>query len=293
MQPSLPASSRLRQSGLSLIEMMIAMVIGLGVVGAGFAMFVSSGYASKGSSAITQMTEDASLTLNLLRNHIAMAGYSSPTGVDGNGLVKRYTGAAVFGCDGKRIDVDATTGEASCGTEAVDGGSLAVMYEADASNTIPTTTAPVRPTDCLGNGLADLAPGEPKPFYLAVNRFHVQNNTLFCDGNGAGTAHQPLVDNVESIFVRYGVAGTTTDASGATVPMKVAQTYLSPAEMTADHWSRVVSVRLCVVIQSREPILDAPTAYWGCDGTSQPPAANDRRLYKAFSTTIVLHNRIL
>lgn len=291
------------QKGLSLIELMIAMVIGLGVVGAGLAMYVTSGHASRASAATSQISEDASLVLNLMRNHIAMAGYSRPTGVTALGMTKVYSALAVFGCSHSVIQGESPT-PLSCPAagSSVQPDSIAVMYEADTENTWPTASTnprPNAPTDCLGFPLS-LIGTAPNQYFLAENRFYVSNGTLFCDGNAKSAANatlsaQPLVDNVQSMSILYGVADTYTPAGappGTSLPSPVAVRYLSASEIASlgsNFWMQVVSVRLCVVIRSPEPVLDAATNYINCEGTSTPP--NDRRLYRAFTTTIVLNNR--
>ncbi|WP_374318368.1 PilW family protein [Aquabacterium sp.] len=280
------------QSGISLVEMLVSMVVGLVVVGAGLAMYVSSGFASKGSTALSQMTEDASIALSLLRSQVAMAGYSNPTGINSDGLLtKNYTGIAIFGCDGGPTAATANGGLASMvcnGGAAAD--SIVTLYEADTSNTVATSSG--APTDCLGSGLT--ASGG---YYLAENRFFVSNNTLSCLGNG-NTTSQPLVDNVVDMQITYGVADTTTVGS-TTVTGGVAKRYMSATDIidtasvaptTAAKWGQVTSVRICIVVRSEDQILDSAASYYNCAGTATTPA--DKRLYRAFTTTVTLQNRI-
>jgi type IV pilus assembly protein PilW len=54
----------------------------------------------------------------------------------------------------------------------------------------------------------------------------------------------------------------------------------------------VTSARICIVVSSDTPVLDAPAPpYLGCSGETVTPT--DKRLYRAFTTTVVLQNRIL
>lgn len=277
----------LRQTGLSLVELLVSMVIGLTVVGAALAMYVSSGYSSRGGSALSQMTEDASIALSLLRSQVAMAGYSTPTGInaaDGS-MVKKYNGQrAIFGCSGGPADdkpsADLTAG--NCNNTAATPDSIVVSYEADTTNTVPGSTAPTVPTDCVGTGLT--AAGG---FFLAQNRYFVNNSTLNCQGNSTSA---PLVDNIVDMKVSYGVAGTL---AGGLVTNKVAERYMTAAQIgdaAEPLWNQVTSARICIVVRSETAVLDVAAPYFNCAGTSTQ--TTDRHLYRAFTTTVVLQNRI-
>lgn len=283
------------QMGLTLVELMVSMVIGLAVIGAGMAMYTTSGFAGKGSSALSQMGEDATLALSLMRNHIAMAGYSrmvsDPTS---NTMVKLYTGRPVFGCrfgvnsatnDNFLSSTDPATAQVTCDNGLAAGNdTLIVLYEADQDNTVATSTS--APTDCLGSGVPSVTSNPLGNYNIAENRFFINaNNALSCRGNG-GAPPQPLVDNVTQMQIWYGVSGTVPRGTVATRYLRANQI----GDMNNANWDQVVSVRLCLVIQSREPILDVPAPFFDCNGVSTP--TTDRRLYRAFSTTVVLNNRI-
>lgn len=286
--------------GLTLVELMVSMVIGLAVIGAGLAMYSTSGFAGKGSSALSQMSEDASLALSLMRNHIAMAGYSrmvlEPTS---NAMVKLYTGHPVFGCrfgvdsitkDNflSSTDPDATKHQIACDNAAGTGNdTLIVLYEADQDNTVANTAT--TPTDCLGNGVPLVTTNPLGNYNIAENRFFISaDNALSCRGND-GAVSQPLVDNVAQMQIWYGVATPSPTGTRGTVATRYLRAN-QVGDMNNGNWDQVVSIRLCLVIQSRDPVLDTPAPYFNCNGVSTP--TTDRRLYRAFTTTVVLNNRI-
>lgn len=295
---------RARQTGLTLVELMVALVVGLAVIVAALSTYLSSGSSSRINSQITQMSEDANAALSLLRTHIAMAGYSHPTGLTATGeLSKYYNGKAIFGCQ-NGLD-NTSTGNYIGPNNAIltcnsgnpsSAETLIVLYEADASNTIPTSTG--AGSDCLGNTAALMADGTT---YLAENRFFLNSSgSLSCLGNG-NKFPQPVVDNIADFSVLYGVAGTDS-SSGTSVPLKVAQQYLTASQvgdMATGMWNQVVSVRICVVVRSEDDALDAPmTSYTDCHGQQQTPttwgtpAKPDRRSYRRFTSTVALKNRI-
>ena len=302
MSQSQPFIRRHAQSGLTLIELMVAMVVGLAVIGAGLAMYTTSGMANRNSSALSQISEDASLALGLMRNHIAMAGYSRMVVDPTTSLIgTAYKGLPLFGC---RYGVDSSAGSSylisatgaqnplTCATSPTTASdALIVLYEAEPNNT--WSASGTSPTDCL-NQKAPLVPASTaapitSAYYIAENRFFINGSSLSCLGNGNATP-QPLVDNVTQMRVWYGVAAPqNADGTRNTV----AQQYLRAdqvGDLTTGKWNQVVSVRLCLVVSSKDNVLDAVTPYVDCDGNSSTPA--DRHLYRAFTTTVVLNNRI-
>lgn len=300
----------LQQSGMTLVELLVAMVVGLSVIGAGLAMYVSSGSSSSASSQISQMSEDANTALSVLRTHVAMAGYSRPIGATSTGMTKLYGGQVIFGCQNglsaastSQLMSGGTT--LTCNTGAPSANeTLIVAYEADTNNTIPTSAK--TGTDCLGNEIPALNNATVGNYYIAENRFYLSpTGSLMCQGSGnkssPGTPGTPqaMVDNIADFSVMYGVA--SPDVGSPTVPGTYAKRYMTASEvgtMGDATWKNVVSVRLCVVVRSEENALDtvAPP-YVDCHGatvtptTWGSPAKPDKRSYRLFTSTVVLHNR--
>jgi type IV pilus assembly protein PilW len=264
--------------GFSLIELMISIVIGMVVVGAVFAAYLSVGTGSRNSRAMAQMTEDVSLAMNILRSHVSMAGFSAPTGVDLNGrFTKTYTGMAVKGCSSTFTDAGVALDALACSGTGDD--SIAVLFEADERNAIQSGGNFL---DCLGNAI----PADGVGRFLSYSRFYVSNGQLYCRGPG-NAVPAALVENIQDMKVWYGVGGNDAATRNQV-------TYYSRAgnagEMNADDFNRVVSARVCLVVSTENDVLDNVTSYVDCEGNSQTPA--DRRLYRAFTQTIVLQNRM-
>lgn len=290
--------------GRSLIEIMIALVIGLIVVGAVLTTYLTAGTTGRHSNVYAQMTEDAAVALGLMRNHIAMAGYSRSKGYSSVGLTKFYEGRAIKACDDgfsdpQTEDIDALACSSGSGPDAI-----AVRYEADSSNSIEVSG---KPTDCIGNGIDPTGAGADA-YNLSDNRFFVATPAggtapeLFCVGSGGGSAAgklssdpQSLMRNVEDLQLRFGVAGTesvTPSGGGSPVPVpgKRVIVYANADDLTTvDDWDRVLTVRVCIVLRSEDEVLDAATPYRNCAGTMTTPG--DRRARRAFTSTIVLNNR--
>lgn len=287
--PLMNRTSRAR--GLSLIELMISMVIGMVVVGAVLAAYLGSGASSKHSQALAQITEDATVALNIMRSHIAQAGYSRPAAFNGGKIVPVYTGPSLLGCNTGFADLSQSIATLTCGSGSQHA--FAVAFEADESNSI-LGGSPKVPLDCIGNGLAELGTATPGKYFLSYSRFYIAasgsgGNALYCRGSSAGsTGGQALVENIQSMQVLYGLAEAGKQE---------ARRYLNAQQLVdaGASYEDVVSVRLCVVVASSGNVLDAVTPYQGCDpfAAATTPTTGDRRMYRAFSSTVVLQNRVL
>lgn len=296
--PPFKTSIGATQSGVSLVELMVAMAIGLVVIGAVFTNYLNNSAGSRQTAALTQVTSDASLVLGILRNHIAIAGYGEPTGSDATRMLTNFSGPAVLGCDNGFTNVrDAelvACAEASA-TPAV-GNALLIRYvsDADISPTAegarPDGSMAQGPTDCTGAAVLPAA-GQPS---IADNRFHASRidggpPSLRCWGNG-GASTAPLVENIESLRLHYGIGAPDIDNGKMLRPVRyVTATEVGPlSDKTA--WGSVMAVRVCVVVRSAEEVLPAATPYKDCDQNTV--SAVDRRIYRAFTTTVLINNRL-
>lgn len=302
------------QRGLTLVELLISLVIGLVVLAAGGAVYVYSGRSSRVSNVGTQLNEDGVLAMNFLQSQIRQAGYSQGA---------LFRGAAIRGCSGgfKKNKLASGYLEAYADTlcevtdAAASGNStsdaLLVRYEADTSNTFPNTSG--NPTNCNGEGItstvASPAGMQPATYRLADNRFLLLNGSLQCAGSTGASINtsQPLFANVEQMVLRYGVAEQSSLEQANTFDTNHHQivAYMTAAEIdqlsTAkvgaeainDRWGRVLSVRICLLVRSPNPVNDASNAntYTDCNNATQ--VANDNRLRRTFVSTVMLRNRMV
>lgn len=107
--------------------------------------------------------------------------------------------------------------------------------------------------------------------------------------NGSIATVEELVENVETIVFHYGV-NTTNTAGGE--PTYTTDIYETDPASVAD-WSRVVSVRMGLIMVSEESGQTAASGQsvpW-LGGTLTPDAA-DRRVRRAYSTTVSIRNRM-
>ena len=299
-----PIARRGTAAGFTLIEMMVSLAIGLAVVGALIAAYLASFSSGRHADALVQITEDATLALNVMRQQVAQAGFSQPHGVsEGGGGLVLHTFPGVFGCEGAAfVDLQSSILMAD-NCASVDPGpsasdTLEVAYEGSvlpgkASNGIlGGSGGNPQPLDCLGNSFAkthDDATGDD--YWLNDSKFYVSGGSLYCHGpgNAAGAA---LVQNVETLQVTYGMAAAPAGSPGAgqIVYYDVAPPPGSPL------WANVVSVNLCVQVRSPARVLDKAAAAtlgnW-IDCRNAQHTSSDGYMRRTFATTIVLQNKLL
>lgn len=224
-----------RQAGFTIVEMMVALAISFVVI-LGFAVtFVSIKSTFVGQDKLGQLEDNERLAMSILTSSAQEAGYFPfPTSLDANQIVA--TTDATYG--------DMTAGQVVTGTDgtAPASDSLSLAFAASANDGLIT---------CQGHTLSatDIA-GAPSAANNSVGVRHIfyvdtTNKTLNCivmvnggtgSGYGGGTA-QPLVTNVASMSVLYGV-GSSTTSSGSVVG------YWPASSVTAANWPKVKSIRV-------------------------------------------------
>ncbi len=301
--------------GISLIEILISMAIGLVVLTAVIVSYVGSGKAGRYQAALTQMNQDAQIGLNLLSREIQLAGYSAPSALTNTAaagstpvyVVSYNLGTAtapIFGCDvnqGVGTFVDPTAANLACGNNGATPtfSGLGVIYEADTKNTVPTSGGV--PTDCLGGAITAAAGG----YYVARNRYFIDKATganatgrpeLYCASDKAGQSKQPLVENVEDMQVWYGIGagGGARQVVRYVKAGKDATTAGTINAVGASEWANVISVRVCLLMRSEEPILQSggedTVRYFDCDAV--PHDSTDGYLRRAYFTTSTLRSKM-
>lgn len=265
---------------MSLLETLVALALGLGVLAAVLGQDAASRRSARLLAAQAQMSDDAQIALQLLSTELAMAGYGQPQSLyrADDGLLRWRTALdppPLWACDAG-FAAPSTPGALAC---AAQGGSaaFAVRYQADVDNTVPLSGTST-PSDCLGYGL--------KPeggVYLTENRWYVassgERSELRC-ASRLGNPGQPLVDNVEAMALWLGLAASAN-------PGQVVR-FVQASQV--DDWTRVRSVRLCLLLRSSEALLAAAddASYRDCQGQRQ--ASFDGRLRRAFHASVALRS---
>lgn len=224
-----------RQGGVTLIELMISLTLGIVIMVAVIGAYLGASGAGRTAEALGRMNEDGQTALTILSQQLRMAGVnpsqsdrasSTIANLRGNSVPQHNTVTNAFAIRACDVTFSNVTGAASttaltCGHGAASAGpdSISIAYEADRYNTVPTAAG--IPTDCMGSGLTALSPAPnylksdgvttvTPNIYEAENRYYIGtstnviNPTLYCKGNATANA-QPLVENIEDLQFTFGM----------------------------------------------------------------------------------------
>ncbi len=162
-------------------------------------------------------------------------------------------------------------------------------------NTIASTTTTVGITTVLNNGPTALPAATSEVFPLQTTAYYVKRSSsgtttslyrrVFTGNPDAGD-EQELIEDVESMQVRYGIDSTAPD------PVGIADTYTTADGVS--EWRRVMTVRMSLLMRSATPVtgdtkVPASAPVNGVTITFPTGSRYDRRV---FTTTVALRNRI-
>ncbi|MEJ1164085.1 PilW family protein [Variovorax sp. CCNWLW186] len=309
---------RLRQCGMTLVELMVAAAIGLMVVLAATATFLGSRQLFAANAEAQSVEDSLRFAAAVVRGMVRQAGYTdyAPDRVGSDGTVVIGSSANLMASADDPSDLDIVgasnarvsfTGEShgSHNSRGVNGSdSLRVRFfgrsRAGGGDTEPDGTM----VDCMGIAQPGPADGEPSLADRAWSFFFVaeaadKEPELYCkyrsDKEGAFRS-EPLARGIEVFKVVYAY-----DGNGDSVPER----WLDAAQLEAlagstaginSEWRKVVGLRIGMVARSGPGIGGAQTQVerlypLGADFPSvsfMPPA--DGRLRRTSTFTVMLRN---
>lgn len=304
--------SRPRHRGVTLVELMVSLVIGLVIMLAVSQAYLGASASSRLVETQARMNEDAQTALAVLVQQIKLAG-ANPLRTDrAAGSVRNPVTATyiVRGCDTGFSNVTSATAidNLNCAHAAASTGpdALAISYEADPFNTVRNASG--EPTDCVGMGLKSTTVSVTTTagistnttMYVASPVYYIDTTntprTLSCNNADGLATPQPLIENVVDMQVTYGTASTQspTYVLGYLRAQEIDDPAgpLSALASAAERWALVRTVRVCILMSSHEAVATSANAaqYRNCNGTmvSNPP---DLKLRRAYTTTVLLRNR--
>jgi prepilin-type N-terminal cleavage/methylation domain-containing protein len=280
-----------RQKGLSLIELMIALVISLVLVGGVSTVYISSKRNYQARDQLSLMDESARVALNALTKHLEHAGYATPA------KLPLDAGGGYFYVNG-----DPDPKEGSCGT--LKSAALAAIKASPTQDALNAYGDAISIrfigdktlfSDVLAGDLdSKCFAGTPNiESSLIYNAFHVANDGVTKDslgvltpilygvGSNSNQSKKPIVNGIENIQFLYGV---DADANGA-----VDQYMNATAVKAAGAWQQVVSIKVGLLVRSLEPIAPSnESRTYDVLGVSFTP--NDRYQRAVYTAVIQLRN---
>lgn len=320
-RPSLPR--RLR--GRTLIELMVALTIGLVVVSAVSLAYLSTSRTARYADGLSDVADTGQAAMTLIGNAIRQAGFGEIVGSDmtlGPGDVNALRsqtlfgdGAHLAGCSGFRFVDDTAANPACAATGAnLNADTLFVRFQGD--SVIPPAQGAL--TDCLGVAV----PQEPLPAgHLGLTRvaarpmvqnvYFVQDGRLWCRGNGRPTPAdafapaQQLLANVEQFKVFYGFDDVRFNggagAASASLRSLRDAAFLNGLPAAQNPWDFVISVHVCMVVRSapsKGAALSGSTTFTRCPQTAAEAgaagvvvAAPDGAVRRTYNQVFVVRSR--
>lgn len=252
-----------KQSGFSILEVFIAIVISMIMLAGVLQIFINSKNVYNLQTNFAQIQENGRFAAAYMARIIHLAGYRTPP-----------TTASVFPeIDSVFISPNSpVTGANNTGTNTSD--SITVRYQGSGNGT-GTPDGTIR--DCLNQPVDSNT--------IATSTFSItSNNELQCQAvnpnASPSTNTQILISGVESMQVLY---GEDVDGDGT------ADRYVS-ASFSGLQMSRVVSVRVSILLLSNDPVdLIANSTSYNLLGQVYTPT-NTKYLRQLMTFTVVLRN---
>lgn len=305
-----------RQRGLTLIEMLIGLTIGLVVSLAALALYLAVNDSSRMTRAAADVNETGRLALEMLGRELQHAGFypaQFPAGADPaltstigeyfNGKAGRHKAfdSGLFGCDGAAYD-PATMG---CGARRDDAPDAIVFNRfAEPSQALDCNR---RPAAADPDNAARLAAQMP---LFVSNRFGLTarlpqdgngagstTHALACHGNGdeTSTAFTTQLQGIEDLVVRYGLHSGMSASQSPEQFISASAVDLEPTVNGVGPWQRVTAVKLCVLVRSTAAVRPGDKAAPGvrdCRGAELRADAAERHQYKRFERVFAVRNNL-
>lgn len=248
-----------RQRGLTLIEIMVALVISLFLLAGLLQLFIGTRQSARVQENLSRVQENGRYAIDFIGRVARLTGYRS-----------RFT-----------IERGQSFGTAFPAVQAIQG------TNDDGSNSSDTITIAFEGEGAGQGDIRNCLNEQINDNVIASNALSINNDNLQCRartltaaGNVISDQTQPIVENVENIQILYGLPPPTNLG------------FLSyiPASNVGSNWDQVVSIRVSLLLRTAENnLIDSPQPYT-FNGTTITPSAGDRRLRRVFTTTINLRN---
>ena len=299
--------AHVRQRGLTLVELMVAMVIGLVIVVASTAALLAARRGFTAVDASSQLRENTRFTVDILQRIVAQAGFEDVAGGHSSTRMSELKPAAIRGYDNALVRTGAlpnvvnNSRTADCSvidTSCQNGSDVLMVRYWGVSSAAASAPADGSIINCAGVE-------EPSGTDRAYSIFHVKQGasgepSLFCTYFAGGAwVDQLLVSGVEGLQVLYardmnddGVADRYVHAAELEVAGNAAE--------TEKNWQSVRSVRIGLLLRgpvgSAQGPASSPIGVLGpgfqdpADVGAELAIADDRRLRQQLVLTVYLRN---
>lgn len=271
------SSRRNKQFGLSLIELLVTMIIGLFITIGISSVYVGNKRTNMTTDELSLLQANGREVLSQLTNVIQHTGYKSTRSSLDKDMFILGT-VSTSRCSGGADSVKNTALFSAPENDTARGDSIGVVHLSDDLLTTDCTGSEI-PTDCR---LSDTG-SSPVAASRIYNYFKADVNAnnmpvLTCAGSVSGVVDE-VAEGVENLQISY---GEDADSDG------IADRFVNSDEVT--NWGSIVSVNVAVLVRSLRPVAVSATArsYQLLDDVII--TTNDKYLRAVFTTTIRLRN---
>ncbi len=270
----------IKSKGFSLIELMIAMMIGIFLLAGISTSYVSSVSSNVKRNAYSALQDNGKIALEILRKHIGQAGYSPGRTTPNYKFITTDSPVVVDSCsDGTDnvLDIDAT------GLNYVTNSTfkIGVVHHGD-NNSFTDCGGGELPPACRLNSILSVSPNPAGS--KIYNMFYVSGQKLMCSGS---RSKEPVViaEGVEEINYLYGVDMVDDDVVKVDRFLTVYD-----IENKGNLWNNIVSVQIAVTVRSSKPILQEANKDIINVNNMTSYKLKDKYLRAVFTTTVNLRN---
>jgi type IV pilus assembly protein PilW len=203
------------QSGFTLVELMIAVVIGLFLTGGLLTLVQAMKRTTVSQAGLSQLQDNERIAMSLMANAVQSAGYYPNPLVNSSSTFFTATAVAPLFASGQSM-----TGASNVTAR---GDSITVRY---------TTAGLDNVLSCVGSTSLT------QKTWTATLSIDPSSNLICVSNDGTTTTTVQLVNGVTNLQVLYGVQ------TSAGALYNSADTYLTAAQMTVPYWSAIRSVKI-------------------------------------------------
>lgn len=299
-----------KQQGVTLIELMISLLLGLSLLAGISELFVQSQKSNQAQRSLSYMVEDGRYALEMMSKELRRAGYlRNLLEVSNNDLF--IGGTDYMNMLGSNPPINLGLGEIIHGGV---GDVFVIRYQLNDAQDLadPGIVVGANSGSPCTQDIQLVAGEDPTTSSHVVSiYFYVEqdaNNvpTLYCrarrdvvdpasgsvscvaPGNCSIPNGLPLISNVTKLVVKYGVDYVDNVHTPATSGDGAADYYVDASGINDEDWHRVVSVKVFVVLRSEEDNLLKNNTTYSIENDTY--TADDKRIYRMFSTTVAFRN---
>lgn len=278
------------QAGVTLIELMVGLAIGLLVVAVAMgALMVSRGVSGTVSDA-SGIQQQGAYAMRLFGQQLRQAGSMRLNLNPGTAVSESaYLAPVAFETAAEAASNPAFSYTANMPTQTISGNAspvtLTVGFRRYTEPVFTNVAERSLTRNCIG-GPEDSTNNDQR--IESVFDLDIANNVLRCSGNGVAT--QPILQNVANFQVRY-----LMQDSASTPGIPKIKTV--DATGVGNNWAQVQAVEVCVVLFGSEAIdLPAGSNYTDCDGAtnvdmSTLTGARAKRMHMVFRNIFQLRSQ--